>query len=850
MVMLAGLFLPPAFSQVTKQKDTIPARDTIIEILKDNMQDNIPLISLDENDAQDGSAQNISSQLSAGRDPFLNAATFKFSAVRFRIRGYDADQFGTYINGIPMENLDNGFTPYGQWGGLNDVLRNRESTLGLMATTFAYGDMGGLNSFDTRASHQRKQTSINYASSNRNYSNRIMITHSTGLNNKGWAFTVSGSHRWADEGYSDGTYYDGWSFFGGIDKRFNDRHLLSLVAFATPTENGRQGASVAEMINIAGDNFYNPYWGYQNGKKRNASVARSFQPIGILTHDWKISDKTTLVTAGSVTYGNRSVTGLDWYNAADPRPDYYPYLPSYQLDPNFAEQVRQELVNDVNKRQINWDVLYNTNYNSYDIVRNAFGITGNDVAGKRSRYILEERVVNTLKYIFNSTLNSTISENASLSAGITYQSQRNNYFKRVEDLLGGDFYVDVNQFGERDFPTNPNAGQNNLNIPNRIVGEGDKFGYNYDINIKKGSVWLQGVFKFRRIDVFVATEHSYTSFFRYGNVKSGLFPNNSYGKSATYNFYNSGIKGGITYKIDGRNYLFANGSYGSRAPFFENAFIAPRTRDFVQDNLKSEEMLTVEGGYVMNAPKLKIRATGYYSQFKNQLDVITFYHDEYRNFVNYAINNIGRVHTGFEFGAEAKIYKGLSLTAAAAVGKYYYNTRQRATVTIDNSSEVLSRNDVVYSKNFYVPTPQQAYTIGLDYRSPRFWFINVNFNYFDKMFLNINPIRRTESAVSGVAEGSELWHQIVDQTKLKSQYTLDAFAGYSWLMNRKFHNLKKRTFLVFNVGVNNILNNRDVVSGGFEQLRFDFAGKNVNKFPERRFYAYGINYFASMGIRF
>ena len=87
-----------------------------------------------------------------------------------------------------MENLDNGFTPYGQWGGLNDVLRNRESTIGLTATTFAYGDFGGLTSFDTRASHQRKQTSINYALSNRNYNHRFMITHSTGLNNKGWAF--------------------------------------------------------------------------------------------------------------------------------------------------------------------------------------------------------------------------------------------------------------------------------------------------------------------------------------------------------------------------------------------------------------------------------------------------------------------------------------------------------------------------------------------------------------------------------------------------------------------------------------------------------------------------------------
>jgi hypothetical protein len=79
---------------------------------------------------------------------------------------------------------------------------------------------------------------------------------------------------------------------------------------------------------------------------------------------------------------------------------------------------------------------------------------------------------------------------------------------------------------------------------------------------------------------------------------------------------------------------------------------------------------------------------------------------------------------------------------------------------------------------------------------------------------------------------------------------LDAFAGYSWLMNRKFKSLKKRHFLVFNLGVNNILNNTNIVSGGFEQLRYDFAEKNTNKFPDKRFYAYGLNYFASVGLRF
>ncbi len=852
--LLMGLYLgfasPSVFAQVPQRTDTLPARDSLVEILRDNLQDNIPVISLDESDGEDGSAQNVSSQLAAGRDPFLNAATFKFSAVRFRIRGYDADQFGTYINGAPMENLDNGFTPYGQWGGLNDVFRNRETIMGLSSSTFAYGGIGGVTSFDTRASHQRKQTTLNYAVSNRNYVHRLMVTHSTGLNMKGWAFSFSGSRRWADEGFTDGTFYDGWSFFAAVDKRISDKQLLSLVVFGTPTKNGRQGASVQEMRDLAGSNYYNPYWGYQNGRKRNASIAKSFQPVAILTHDWKLNDRTSLVTAGSVTYGKRSTTGLDWYNTADPRPDYYRYLPSYQLDPAYAEQLSQELMNDVNKRQINWDALYQTNYGSYETINNVDGVPGKTVSGLRSRYIVEDRIVNMRKFSFNSTINSTVSNHVILTGGLTYQAQNNNYYKEVDDLLGGDFYVDINQFAERDFPTNLSAVQNDVNHPNRILHEGDKFGYNYDLNIKRGSVWAQAHLKFTRMDAFISTEHSYTSLFRYGNVRTGLFPENSYGKSKTYSFYNSGVKGGLTYKLNGRNYIFGRGSYESRAPFFENAFIAPRTRDFVQDNLKSEDVLSTEAGYAMNSPKLKLRLTGYYTEIKNSLNVLTFYHDEYRNFVNYAISNIGRVHMGLEFGGEAKVYKGLSVNAAAAIGRYYYNTRQLATVTVDNSAEVVSKDQVVYSKNFYVPTPQNAYTIGLDYRSPKFWFVNVNFNYFDRMYLDFNPLRRTANAVSGLEEGSPAWHDVVDQVKLDDQFTLDAFAGYSWMMNRRFKSLKKRTYLLFNLGVNNILNNTNIVSGGFEQLRFDFAEKNINKFPDKRFFAYGTNFFASIGIRF
>ena len=833
-----------------KRPQTSTAIDTLIAAdAKEALLDNIPIVSIDENDNQDGSAQNVSSQLSAGRDPYFNGATFHFNAVRFRLRGYDGDMFSSYMNGVQMENLDNGFTPFGLWGGLNDVVRNRDAVLGLRSTPYGIGDIGGLTSLDTRASRQRKQTSFNYASSNRNYFNRIMLTHSTGLNQKGWAFSFSGSRRWATEGYVPGTYFDGYSLYVGVDKRFNDRHLLSFVGFYTPTENGRQGSSVQEMVDLAGDNFYNPFWGYQNGKKRNVSVARTNQPVFVLTHDWKVNDKTTLVTAASFITGTRAVSGFDWYNAPDPRPDYYRYLPSFQTDPTQRQLAIDAFRSDVNLRQINWDRLYNANYGNFETVKNVGGIAGNDRSGRRSIYVVEDRVVGTNRLNFNTTLNTSLSENIDFTAGASYQYQNNHYYKELNDLLGGEFYVDLNQFAERDFGFGDQFNQNDLNNPNRILKEGDRFGYNYNITIQRAAAWAQANVKFRKIDFFVAAEHSYTNFFRTGNVRTGIFPDNSFGKSKVNRFYNYMFKGGVTYKLDGRNYFYFDGAYQTRAPFFDNAYIAPRTRDIVQDNLRNEQIGSLEAGYVLNAPNVKARINGFYTNFKNQSNVLTFYDEQFRNFVNYAISNIGREHMGVEIGLEAKVYRGWSVNAAANIGRYYFTTRQNITISRDNTAELL-RNDIVYSKNFRVPTPQEAYTVGFSYRSPRFWFVNANINFFDQMWFDFNPARRTYGAVEGLDPESAQWRGIVDQTRLPSEYTIDIFAGYSWRMNNRFKSLKKSTFLVFNVGVNNLLNNTGIVSGGFEQLRFDFQTRDINKFPPRRFFGYGLNYFASVGVRF
>ena len=151
--------------------------------------------------------------LSSGRDDFLSTAAFTFGSLRFNLRGLSSDFGSVYMNGVPMNELENGALYYGQWGGLNDVLRNVHRNHGLVASDYGIGGFLGNTDINVRASDQRKQTRIQYATSNRSYTNRLMLTHSSGLNKSGFAYTASLSRRWAQEGYTPGSFYDAYSYF-------------------------------------------------------------------------------------------------------------------------------------------------------------------------------------------------------------------------------------------------------------------------------------------------------------------------------------------------------------------------------------------------------------------------------------------------------------------------------------------------------------------------------------------------------------------------------------------------------------------------------------------------------------
>ncbi len=827
----------------------VPVNDKNSDLSKAGV-DNIPTVSLSDDEMRDGTGAGVSSVLTASRDAFTSATSFVFSSARFRIRGYEDENFLTLMNGIPVNDLISGRNLYASFSGLNDVVRNREYANGLEPAAYSYGTLGGVYSIDSRASHQRKQLQVSYGRGNASYDNRFIVTYGSGLTSKGWAYSLSYSRRWAGESYAPGSYYDGHSYFGAVEKIINSKHSLALTAFGANTKNGRSGPSVQEIKDIAGDNYYNPYWGYQNGEKRNASEAHGHQPMVILSHDWKISEKSSLESAISMQTGKYKIGSLDWYNAEDPRPDYYRRLPSF--DPYYGDNpegfaelksaVDAALRGSETLRQIQWDKLYEANQ-LHDTVFNG-------TTGKWAKYVISNRVIDNQRINFNSTYNSLINENLTFDGGITYQHESSDFYKEIDDLMGADFFVDVTQYADQSNVNNPDVLQNDLNNPNRILHEGDKYGYDYTANINKSSIWGQGVWKFDRIDYFMALQLSNTSFYRTGNVRNGVYANNSFGDAEKQSFFNYSVKGGITYKYNGRNYFFANATYMTRPPLFDNAYISARTRDNVADNLTSENIFSTEGGYILRSPRFKAKVIAYYTKFTDGVDTKSFYHGDFRTFVNYTITGIDKRHAGFEISGTANLGKGFSANAAIALGEHIYTSRQLATITQDNKDSVLAQNEVVYSENLHVAGgPQSAYTIGFEYRSPKFWFAAVNFNYFDNIYIDYNPSRRTLSGLDLVDEGTDTWNKILQQEKVDPQFTMDARAGYSFKFGDKFRPMNKQTYLVFFLGVKNLLNNQEMITGGFEQLRFDTDNKDVNRFAPKYFYGYGTTFFAGITLR-
>jgi len=795
----------------------------------------VNLSAVEQEQEDENKDQNISGLLHASNDVFASTAGFTFSGASFRVRGYDSENSYVSFNGIGVSNPENGRPNWSDWSGLNDATRVKELSYGLTPADNSFGAVGGMTDINTRASLYRKQIKLSYALSNRTYNNRIMLTYATGPLKGGWAFMVSASRRWAKEGYVDGTFYDYWGYFVAAEKKFGTKHSIALTAFGSPSRRGMQGASTQEAYDLAGTNFYNPNWGLQNGEKRNAKVRTAHEPILNLTHYWNISKNTKLTTNLMYYFGRNSSTSLNWYNSRDPRPDYYRYLPGYTYITAPNDSLTRAIMtnnwqNDINTRQLNWDYMYQSNYLS-------------NMYGQQARYIIEENVTGFSQIALNSFVNSQVNKNIKISGGLDARTYNARHYKIINDLLGGNYWVDVDQFAERDFREDSMKMQNDLNNPSRVVKKGDVFGYDYEAHINQINLWGQSEFSFNKVDFYASASLTGLQYWRTGNMRNGRHPDNSYGNSAKQTFLNVGVKAGLTYKITGRHFIDVNGVFMTRAPYFYDTYISPKTRDDVLPVMKNELVYGGDINYNVRYPWLKARLTLYATRFTNQSKISTFYQDDYKTFGSYVMTGIDATHEGIEFGAEVKATKMLSFTGVASIGQYFYTSRPSTLLTFDNGI-VPDTTFTTYMKNFNLSgTPQTALSLGLKFNYD-YWFFNFNANYFGNIWLDFNPERRTEAAVQNLTPGDPLIALVTQQRKLNGGFTFDASIGKSILIKRKF-------YININFSVSNIFNNTDLQTGGYEQMRFvskDFV-KGIDNFDPKYFYMYGRTFFLNLSFR-
>jgi hypothetical protein len=810
----------------------------------------IPVVTIEDDGIYDDgvSNQSISGILNTSHDPYLSAAVFNFGAFRYQPRGYNRDQSEIYMNGLQMNDAESGTASFSQWSGLNDMLQHQNTLFGLQASENGFGGLSGSTNINATASEQQKQTRLTYSVTNRIYNNRLMMSHSSGLMANGWAYAVSFSKRWSREGYVPGTFYDGYSFYASISKKLNKASMLHFTAFGVPTKSGKAASATLEAMELSGSHFYNPNWGYQNGEKRNAKINSFFQPVFILNYDYTPNNTIKLGFVASYQMGYNGTSALDWYNAQDPRPDYYKRLPSYYesdlqtANQNIANAYRLKWANE-SYRQIDWDALYAANNLNYSNV--------SGMSGRRSVYMVGEDRDDIKKYSFAANLQKVINEHINLATGLTVISQQTESYRKMLDLLGGDYYVNLNQFAEKAYPGNNSFNQNNLNNPDGIIKVGDKYSYDYKARFIKAFAWSQLVYSQKRMDLFITVRLCQESFQREGLYKNGLFADDSYGKSQKQNFFNYQLKSGLTYKLKGRGHLFVNVALMTDPPTFDNTFVSPRTRNAIAGVSKIAPIKSIEGGYMLHAPRLNGRVTGFATDINNSTEIMRFYHEDYNSFVNYVMQNVDVRYIGGELALQAKLSSSFSVTAVATWKQVFYTSNPEINIYRDNDTAKNVPQSTAYLKNTYVDAgPQSAYTIGVTYRSPKLWYVSMNCNYLNRNYINVNPSRRTKDAVELLTPGSEQWHAIVDQEVMAAAFTVDLFTGKSILLSKSMKWLPKNTFLYINIGLNNLLDNQNIPTAGFEQLRFDLKNNNPERFPSKYIYGYGTNYFINLSLKF
>ena len=816
----------------------------IIELEKNVVLDGTSTtITLSETELEEESVSNLSSGLlQATRDLFLSRAAYDFGPLFFRVRGYGSEQGTVLMNGVSMNKLYNRRPQWGNWTGLNDAMRNQELVSFLSYSPYGFGNLLGANYINTAPSALRKGLRISSSMSNKTYTGRIMATYNAKSTKNGFHYLISASKRWGSQGYISGTLYDAYSISGALEYKINKQNRLLFTGVWSYSNRGKSSALTQEVTNLVGTT-YNPYWGILNGEKVNSKQRLISEPFFQLLYTLE-KKRWQLRTNVLYQIGKQTNSRVGYFNAPNPDPNYYRYVPSFYINsPLGANFVNADLARQgfIKQPQWDWNALFTANKNATD--------------GKAA-YVWYKDVVSDNLFAVNTVANLKISQKFKLDFGVDYKSLTTSNYAEISNLLGAEYHLDQNPFTKtfNDLTKEPQK------------NKGDKFSYNYTITATKTVGFLQLKYDNKSLTAFLSTKYGLSNYIRVGLFKNGTYPENSLGKSEKLGFTNYGVKAGLHYQLNGRHWLQLHAATIEQEPTLQNSFINPREHNLVVPNLKTEKINSIEANYFMRIPNFNMKISGFYTRFQDLTEVSSFFIDAGvgSEFVQEVISNLDKLHKGIELGASYSPSTTVKLSAVAAIGNYEYANNPNLTInfdTVGTEEETLNLTGYIdlgeaAIKNYRLPQgPQMAFSLGVSYRDPKYWWISATANELRNSFIAISEINRTanflinpETNTPFVEATPENVANLLVQEKLPPMYLLNLVGGKSWLIDGRY-------ISVF-VSVQNLFNST-YRTGGYEQNRNGNYGQlrddNLSgspSFAPKYWNSYGRTYFLNCAISF
>lgn len=795
-------------------------------------------------------------------DLFLNIAAQQFSPTFFSARGQDGTTGKVLINGTEYNSAYTNSVEWNALGGLEEATQNSINNYGLSYSKYNIGGTLGSTNINTRPSLFREGGKVSYLGSNRRFFYGVNATVATKFGT-GWSIAASATKRYTDEGFFDGTPYDSNSFFLGIEKQIGGQNSIALTGFFTPTDQSGRSANTQEVFDLK-NNRYNSYWGELDGDILNSREQSVQQPFIQLSVNFNITPSLHLLSNLSYNFGSIEERFLDFDNVStdgglsfpqDPNPVAVSNLPSaFFTDPDNPDFENGTIArnNFINNGQIEWQELIDINSNS---------LSGNSI------YITYNDVIENTNFTFNTIADYNLIDRVDIQGSFAYESSSYKNFAQIDNLLGGEGYIDLNLANGVGDDI-----QSDLANLNRTVEEGDTFRYNYNLFQTNINSFLQAKYTGESITGYLGVGGAFTTSYREGEFANGSAPLQSEGKGEEYDFIDYNVKGGAAFNINTMHKVSIAGMYRRDAPSLQNLFINAREGDnprtFEVNDIvtfgdeiietKQSNTISIEANYDVELPFFRAKVAGYFTDVTDATETnnlnSTSVSGDSSSFVNEVITGIGKRYMGVELGFSYDLLESLEIKGAATYGKHTYTNNPDLYYVISEDN-IRSAGETSFQDLRIQNGPSTVASLGFKYNDEDNWWFEAMGNFYDDQYVQINPYTRSEDFFldnDGLIFDNfdvEAATDLLEQEKFDNYMLVNLSGGKYWIIGED-------NYVGFTAGIHNVFGST-YYAGGFENrgtLKYDTLVEDATReqplYSTRKWSGYGTTYFLNVFYKF